>query len=1077
MTKNEAATAVQDDIDSAASAADQDNPFKVAGTENVVKFPDKRSIPADRLKTKGFLKQPPFKSLYHTVRAQAARDQSAIDNPDIADTIRHLIEAGLLRDDESIADVADHNAGTLAYALGYAANGLHVIDSHAIDPKTGVGTGPQGDAKRPRGAKWQERASNDADTIRSFWTGDGQYPKNKDGEDYRYARVSAPRNVSIAFPEACGMFVLDIDGDDGKRALAELEAKHGQLPKTAKSITGSGGWHFIFRTGRPIRNTASQIAPGVDIRGEGGQIIAPPSIHKTGNFYQWEVAPGDVIADAPEWLVDLAFSATKANAAKDSKGRAHKATGTVNPRTGQSYDSHGFEAILDTIGDHADGGGFDTPIYRAACSWFSANGADIDVTDLQEVLREVILTAECDDARAETRYATDDYLSERIEQARAFILSARPEDSTAEEDMTPDTLAGDLGDASKTPDERAEGFTTQHSEATIYKFIKGLHDEGVDKVVQGNVSRIISKNTSLTKPDVKKFWRELDADKKRREREEAKAKDGVSRAIVVNRTDFRDQHMQAAKLIHDANNANPQVFHNISDLCMIRAGSDGRHGISSLDKDGYANVVNDNVIFEIEVSDDGTRGVSAPRDVVSHLFHADRSAYPPLAGFVTTPSFTANGTLLTQPGYDWESQLVYQPDNTLNIPQVSDAPTEEEVFEAKRLLVQEILADFMLDGMTRHEAIRAILCCDEVDGELVPIEGAKPQTASSAAHAIVMAIFPFVRDMIDGNAPGIAIDKQKAGAGAGKLEASLSAIYAGRGTAAMTLPTTPEEMTKVLMPTLRSGSPNIFFDNISGAVYSGELASAMTAPTYQARVLGKSETVEVAVRCQWVIAGIKLSLSDELIRRFALIYIDPKTATPENRTGFRHPEIEAWVRDNRGDLIWACLTLVQNWIANGRQPGKKDKASYSQWARTMGGILDAAGIKGFLENEKDMKARSSVSDDPVRQLIERLADFDDGALFVTGSVSKRHPAGTTSVKAILEGFHEDEESGDQSLRLPGWGYDSMGDYVSPEKLGRGFKRDVAGETHRVGDWDISFVDEPNSAKVKLWKLVKVAFAA
>lgn len=301
----------------------------------------------------------------------------------------------------------------------------------------------------------------------------------------------------------------------------------------------------------------------------------------------------------------------------------------------------------------------------------------------------------------------------------------------------------------------------------------------------------------------------------------------------------------------------------------------------------------------------------------------------------------------------------------------------------------------------------------------------------------------------------------------------MSTIYSGRATPALALPTNPDDMSKVLLPIMRGGRPNVFFDNINHSVDSGELASAMTAPTYEARVLGKSETVEVEVRCQWIIAGNNLRLSDELIRRLALIYLDPKTATPETRTGFRHPEIEAWVRENRGQLIWACLTLVQNWIAGGRQPGHKDKASYSQWARIMGGILDAASIKGFLSNEKDMKARSSVSDDPVRQIVERLADYEDGQLFVTGSVAKRHPDGTASVKAILEDFHEDELGEAKSLRIPGWGYDAHdGTYSNPQKLGSGFKRDVAAEPHKVGDVEVSFEPVDDASGVKLWKLVK-----
>jgi len=288
------------------------------------------------------------------------------------------------------------------------------------------------------------------------------------------------------------------------------------------------------------------------------------------------------------------------------------------------------------------------------------------------------------------------------------------------------------------------------------------------------------------------------------------------------------------------------------------------------------------------------------------------------------------------------------------------------------------------------------------------------------------------------------------------------------------LPTTPEEMTKVLLPAVRSGRPNVFFDNINHSVDSGELASAMTAPFYEARILGKSETALVQVRNQWIVAGNKLKLSPELSRRFILTYLDPKTASPEDRTGFRHGEIEAWVTENRGKLIWACLTLIQNWVAGGRQPGSVSKASYGAWSRVMGGILESAGFVGFLGNESDMKARSAISDDPLTLLLERLFTYPAGTLFVTGAVSKRLPSSTVSVRSILEDFFEEEDDpAARCLRLPGWGYENDGTYTIPQKLAAGWTRDVGGEPHRVGDVQMSFeVETHSSSGVKLWRLSK-----
>lgn len=373
---------------------------------------------------------PPKASLYHTQRAEDARQLAETQVPEwLAEARRVLFSAGLRRGHEDAADVADHNAMTLAYALAYAKCGLTVIDSHAIDPRSGEGTGVAGgkrSAKIPRGSKWGVRASFDPAEIVDFWTGNGEYPETKDGQVYRYARVSAPRNVSITFPPGCLLFVVDEDGEEGMAAVRALEAEHGELPRTATSISGSGkGQHRMYKTTRPILNTGSKLAPKVDIRGEGGQIIAAPSVHSTGGYYTWKegCAPWDGIADAPEWLEELAFTASAKNAPKDVKGKvARSDSGGALIHTGLR-----FEGFLTLIGDGDDREGFDGPIYRAACSWWGSN-PDGNADDLVTILRNTILDAPCADDRAETWYATDRYLINRVDQARRYIAANREED-------------------------------------------------------------------------------------------------------------------------------------------------------------------------------------------------------------------------------------------------------------------------------------------------------------------------------------------------------------------------------------------------------------------------------------------------------------------------------------------------------------------------------------------------------------------------------------------------------------------------------------------------------------------------
>ena len=99
-----------------------------------------------------------------------------------------------------------------------------------------------------------------------------------------------------------GIIVVDIDGDVGEESYEGLTSRHGLLPKTALSWTGGGGFHSLFRVDRPVPNRGP-LLPGIDIRGDGGYIVAPPSIHPEGGVYSWLSPPGDGIATAPRWLL------------------------------------------------------------------------------------------------------------------------------------------------------------------------------------------------------------------------------------------------------------------------------------------------------------------------------------------------------------------------------------------------------------------------------------------------------------------------------------------------------------------------------------------------------------------------------------------------------------------------------------------------------------------------------------------------------------------------------------------------------------------------------------------------------
>jgi hypothetical protein len=140
--------------------------------------------------------------------------------------------------------------------------------------------------KRPATANGFKDATTDLDIIRQWWRQEPQF------------------NVAIATGAVSGIFVVDIDSLDAEFELRRLEAEHGGLPSTVEAITARGR-HVYFRSPEiPVRNSASKIAPGIDVRGDGGYVLAPPSIHPSGRRYEWSVDCAGALAEAPSWLLE-----------------------------------------------------------------------------------------------------------------------------------------------------------------------------------------------------------------------------------------------------------------------------------------------------------------------------------------------------------------------------------------------------------------------------------------------------------------------------------------------------------------------------------------------------------------------------------------------------------------------------------------------------------------------------------------------------------------------------------------------------------------------------------------------------
>lgn len=146
-------------------------------------------------------------------------------------------------------------------------------------------------------------ATNDPNIIARVWA------------DYPECNVG----IATGAPSG-GVFVIDVDnhnGIDGSQFLVDWQREHGTFPETACATTGGGGEHLFFRApaGVSVRS-AAHVIDGVDVRGDGGYIVAPPSRHPSGALYEWDLHPDDYpIAEANQSVLDL----VRNNGAQDRK--------------------------------------------------------------------------------------------------------------------------------------------------------------------------------------------------------------------------------------------------------------------------------------------------------------------------------------------------------------------------------------------------------------------------------------------------------------------------------------------------------------------------------------------------------------------------------------------------------------------------------------------------------------------------------------------------------------------------------------------------------------------------------------
>jgi len=306
-----------------------------------------------------------------------------------------------------------------------------------------------------------------------------------------------------------------------------------------------------------------------------------------------------------------------------------------------------------------------------------------------------------------------------------------------------------------------------------------------------------------------------------------------------------------------------------------------------------------------------------------------------LRGVVHTPIPRADGTLITEPGYDEDTKLLYVP--TVDVPDIPEHPTTAETAEAVALL-RELVAEFVWVG--EHDE----------------------------ANYLGLLLTPLLRELCPPPYKLGAIMARQPGSGKSLLARVLRDVH--DGVFRSEIPADEAELRKSVTSILHTTTaPVVQFDNVTGTLRSATLAALLTSAVYTDRILGATVDVNAVNDRLWCLTGNNLNLGGDILRRAIWVTIDPKVKAPERRTGFKL-NLPEHVAAHRGDILRALLILVAAWRDAGAPTTKRSSDDYAQWSATVRGILHVAGVPGEFDHTESAQQAVGGDDDEWGEFLE-----------------------------------------------------------------------------------------------------------
>lgn len=488
----------------------------------------------------------------------------------------------------------------------------------------------------------------------------------------------------------------------------------------------------------------------------------------------------------------------------------------------------------------------------------------------------------------------------------------------------------------------------------------------------------------------------------------------------------------------------PTLFHYGSELARIPERQNGVQ-IEILNQKSFNHVLNTQAPYRRTQGSDVTISASAPRDVAEHLFCHSSLPVPVLERIVSVPTFTKEGRLVQTPGYDKASGLLYRPAPGFTMPPVPNTNLDAAAKKAAAYLV-DLFADFPFDGCSREENLAA--------------------PGASLTNFLALLITPFVLPIFSDVIPAHLLTKPAPGTGATLLAECCQLVVDGKTDTRPPLTRNEDERRKALFSALQTQKNYLVYDNVAGEMDSGTIASFLTSREWTDRVLGRSGERTVTNSSAMVWTGINPGFTEELQRRISLIRLDAKMAKPSDRDGFKvKGDFKSHIRQNRGEIVAACVTLILNWIEQGMPKAKgKWLASFELWHATVGGVLEAAGFTKFQANRDELVDVTGADDDPMQALVQAWYDAANAATDPIGLETT--VGGDAGLLALIQ---------KHQISLPIRPMDPADEFSYPHKRVGQFLRKHKDSTYNVeagsGEVAVSLLSGGRSGSGNRWSLV------